>query len=43
MDLKIFVQYLFGMNGTAGANARVIVVMDIDNDSTYDSPKIINL
>ena len=33
MDLRIFVRYQFGMNGAAGVNAKVNVVVDIDNDS----------
>ena len=41
MDLKIFVRYQFGTSGTAGANARVIVAMDIDNDSKSDLFKLI--
>ena len=41
MDLKIFVRHQFEMNGTAGANARVIVVMGIDNDSKSDLLKLI--
>ena len=35
MDLRISVRYRFGMNGAAGVNAKVNVVVDIDNDSKF--------